>query len=301
MLAKLKRSAGIEVLIAIASIVFGILIGPILEAISSPFFDTLARATLSGILGLALLTIIAIVTLGIFANRQEKNLVEVSHELASIRRRLGLTVQFVHSPPNHSTGEVYKISRGIIEKAEKEILHLYYLRPQGSVEPTPKHSVETEAYQSEREKYTQAILDVVRRHKDDKFFYRRIFQFPEGETAKFTEDRVGKRWFEHTKAVLELAEANPDVAVIKKAPLFLQQNFFIVDQRYVIWGIDALDPEYEVPYYEGTLFFDDPHKEFIHYLQGYFLKVDARAVIMKKLPESGQGTDQNATAHQVAH
>jgi hypothetical protein len=74
MLAKLKSFARIEILIAIASVVFGILIGPILEAISSPLFDTPTRAVLSGILVLALLTIIAIVTLGIFANRQEKNL-----------------------------------------------------------------------------------------------------------------------------------------------------------------------------------------------------------------------------------
>ena len=125
----------------------------------------------------------------------------------------------------------------------------------------------------------------MQQHKDEEFFYRRIYQFPEGLDAKFTEARVGTRWYAHTKTMLEMLKAYPDAAVIKKSPLFLQQNFYIVDERYVIWGIDAIDPEYNVPYYEGTLFFDDPHKEFVEYLKSFFLRIDAYATIISKLPE----------------
>ena len=280
-----RRYIRIEILIAVASVVFGLLVSPILEAVTAPLFDTPIRAILSGIAILALLTIIAIVTVGVFAKEQDDNATKMAQELKSINRRLGLTIRFVHSPPNHSTGEVYRISREIIEKAEREILHLYYLRPQGSLEPTPKHNVETVEYQAARDSYTQAILDVVLRHKDDRFFYRRIYQFPEGLETEFTADRVGLRWYEHTKAMLEMLKDYPDAAVIKKAPLFLQQNFFIVDGRYVIWSIDAIDPEYGVPYYEGTLFFDDPHEEFVQYLRSFFLRIDAHSTIIRKLPE----------------
>ena len=47
-----------------------------------------------------------------------------------------------YSPPNHSTGEVYKLP-GIIEKAEKEIRILLFDRKVWSSQ-RPKHSVETE-------------------------------------------------------------------------------------------------------------------------------------------------------------
>jgi len=221
-----------------------------------------------------------------------ENLVEVNGELATITQKLGLTVRFIHSPPRHSTGENYRMSRGIIERAEKEILHLYYFRPQGLREPDSKQVVETEDYQREREMYTQAFLNVVRQHKNDKFFYRRINQFPEGRNAEFTKERVGERWFEHTKTMLTLLTDYPDVAVIKKAPLFLQQNIIIVDEKYVIWGIDANNLEYGDPYYEGALYFDDPHKEFIQYLKGFFLRIDAHAVIMKNIPENHNNTAQ---------
>jgi hypothetical protein len=285
MLERIKKHEGIDIAIAAASAVFGLLISPIFDAITTPLVDPLVRAVLSAISLFSILIIISIIVIGVFAKRQEKDVAKVDEELSSINRRLGLSVRFVQSPPNHSTGEVYRISREIIEKAEKEILHFYYIRPQGTSEPTPQHSIETETYQRERAKYTQAILDVVRKHKNNKFFYRKIFQFPEGRNASFTEERVGKRWYEHTKTMLEVLTDYPDVAVIKKAPLFLQQNFFIVDERYIIWGIDAIDPEYDVPYYEGTLFFDDPHQEFIRYLKNYFLRVDAHATIIQKLPE----------------
>jgi len=279
------KYAKIEILIAIASTVFGFLIGPLFEKITSPLFDTPTRALLVGLLFVALLSIISMITIGIFARQHEKGINQVSGELSSINRRLGLTVRFVHDPPSRSTGEVYRTAREIIEKSEKEILHFYYCRPQPVIHAQPQQSVESDAYRVERAKYTQAILDKIRQNQNGRFFYRRIFQFPEGRDSKFTEERVGKRWFEQVKAIMDIVDEYSDAAIIKKAPLFLQQTFFIVDERFVIWGIDAIDPQPGVRYYEGALFFDDPHQEFIQYLKGFFLRVDAHATIIKNVPE----------------
>jgi len=285
MLAWLRKLARVEILIAVASVVFGLLISPVFEKVTSPLFDTPARAKLAGLFFLALLAIISIVTVGVFAKRHEIDTAKVSEELSSINRRMGLTVRFVRDPLNRSTGEVYRTTREMLEKAEKEILHFYYCRPPAPSGSRPKYAIETEALLREREKYMQTIIDKIQQHKGDRFFYRKIFQFPEGGDTQFTESRVGKRWFDNTKLILGVLDDYPDAAVIKKAPLFLQQTFFIVDERYGMWAIDAIDPEHSVRYYEGALFFDDPRQEFIGYLKGFFLRVDAHATIVRKIPE----------------
>lgn len=285
MFARIRRLAQIDVLIAIASAVFGLLISPLLEKITSPLFDTPTRALLAGLSLLALLSIIAVVTTGIFARRHEKGISEVNDELSSINQRLGLTVRCVHSPPKRSTGEAYRISREIIEKAENEILILHYLRPpqKRSVERT--YPIETEEYRIERDKYTLALLEKFRQNRDRRLFYRRIIQLPEGKDTKLTEERLGKRWVEHIQAVFEILDEFQDAGYIKKAPVFLEQTYVIVDRRYVIWGIDSVEPEHGVRYMEGTLFFEDPHKEFIQFLLGFFQRIDAHATIVRKVPE----------------
>jgi hypothetical protein len=286
MLERLKKFAEIEVLIAIASGVFGLLISPLLDKITSPLFDTPTRALLTGLFLLALLAIASVITTGIFARRYERINSKVKDELSSINQRLGLTVRFVHDPPKRSTGEVYRTAREIIEKAEKEILVLYFSRSRNREERERGRDIETEEYRNERERYTQAMLEKLRQHKTKRLFYRRVFQFPEGRDIKFIEDRVGQRWTTHTKGVLEILDEYPDAGYIKKAPLFLEQTYVIVDRRYVIWGIDGIDPEHEVRYMEGALFFDDPNQEFIQYLIGFFQRVDAHAVIVRKMPEA---------------
>jgi len=282
MFSRVRKLAEIEVLIALASGVFGLLISPLLEKITSPLFDAPTRALLTGLSFLAFISIIGVVTTGVFARRYEKTINSVNDELSSINRRLGLTVRFVHDPPKRSTGEVYRIAREIIEKAESEILVLQYMRLR---EQNYARRIETDEYQIEREKYTLALVEKLEQNKDKRLFYRRVFQLPEGRDTKLTEERLGKRWFEHTKAVLEILNEYPDAGYIKKAPVFLEQTYVIVDRRYVIWGIDGIEPEHGIRYMEGALFFDDPHQEFIKYLLGFFQRVDVHAIIVQKMPE----------------
>lgn len=285
MFARLGRHAEVPILVAIASTIFGLLISPLLERITSPLFDTPTRALLAGLSFLALLSIIVVVTTGIFARRHEKAISEIGDELSNINRRLGLTVRFVHSPPKRSTGEAYRVAREIIEKAENEILVLHYLRPPQERAEERTYPIETQEYRTERDKYTSALFEKLRQNKDKRLFYRRIIQLPEGRDTKLTEERLGKRWFEHIKAVLEIFDDYQDAGYIKKAPVFLEQTYVIVDRRYIIWGIDSIEPEHSVRYMEGTLFFEDPHQEFIQYLLGFFQRIDAHAIIVRKVPE----------------
>ena len=273
-------------MIALASTIFGLLIGPMFEKITSSIFDTPTRALLSGFSMLAILTIVAITTIGFFARRNENELTSIHNELSSVNRKLGLTVKFVHDPPNRGTGKIYRTAREMIEKAEKEILVLHYRRPRSPLERERKHSIETEEYKKERDKYSEALLNKIRQHKKDKFFYRRVIQFSEGRDVKFTEDQFGKRWFEHTKIILELLKDYPEAACIKKAPAFLEQTYIIVDERYIFWVINGIDPEHEIQYMEGAFFLDDPHCVLVPYLKRFFERIDANATIIKKVPET---------------
>ena len=282
---RVRKLKGIEILVAVSSAIFGLLIGPLLEKITSPLFETSARALLTGFSFVALLSVITVVTTGVFARRQERAISEIDEELASINRRLGLTVRFVHAPPKRSMGEVYRAAREIIEKAEHQILVLHYLRPPQERAEEYVHPVETEDYRRERDEYTSALIKKLRRNRNQRLFYRRIIQLPEGRDTRLTAERLGKRWLEHIKAVLAVLDDSPDAAYVKKAPVFLEQSFVIVDKRYVIWGIDSVEPEHGVRYMEGALFFDDPHREFVEYLLGFFERVDAHAVIVKGVPE----------------
>lgn len=285
MLEKIRKLTGTEILFAIASLVFGLLVGPILEKVTSPFFDTPTRAILASLLFLAILVAISIATTSVFARRQNTDSLKLIDELSSINRKLGLSVSFVHDPPKRSTGTVFHTARRIIEGAEKEILVLQYNRLKDQEERVRSLNIDTEAHRYELESYTQAIYKKLEQRKTNGFSYRRLVQFPEGREAKFTCERMGERHFRHAKAVLEIFDMYPEAGYIKKASLFLEQTFIIVDRMHVIWGIDAVDPEHEVRYTEGALFFNDPHQEFIQYLISFFERVDKNGINLQKVPE----------------
>jgi len=279
------RKIDIEILIAVSSAVAGVLAGPLFERIISPLFDTSTRALLTGFVFLSLLSIVSVVVMGVFARRQERFINKINIELNDINRRLGLTVSFAHSPPKQSKGEIYRMATEFIEKAESEILILYYSRPQSKPPEEFKHPLETEEYRTERDKYIATLIEKIKQNKNKRLFYRRIIQMPEGRDAKLTKERLSPYWIKHVQEVLEIIEEFPDVGYIKKAPAFLEQSFIIIDQRYVIWGIDSIEPQHGVRYMEGALFFDDPHRELVQYLLGFFERIDAHAIIIKHIPE----------------
>ena len=224
-------------------------------------------------------------TNGNLAGQYANSTVQLNQELSSINRRLGLTLRFIHDPPKRSTGEVYRTACTMIEMAEKEILVLHYRRPRSLLERERQKNIETEAYQIERERFSQALLAKIKKHKKDKFFYRRVIQFSDDRDTKFTEENFGNRWFQHTKDILEILEDYPEAAYVKKAPAFLEQTYIIVDERYVFWVINGIDPDHKIQYMEGALFFDDPNQELVPYLKRLFERIDAHATIIKKVPE----------------
>lgn len=274
MLARLKTFIEIEILVAVVSAIFGLLASPLLERITSPLFDTPTRAILAGLLFLALLTTMSVVGNGIFARRFKK-------DLSSINYRLGLTAKYV-STRQEISGEAYHTARQIIEKAEKEILLLHFVRPRVQ---TPREHESSAVSRQERKAYIQAIRTKVENQKD--FTYKRIFQLSGGTTVRLTSDVIGKQWCEHVRAVLELRKdpKYTGTVSIKKSQVFFEQSFIIVDERYVFWPINAVDPDHEFRYTRGSIFFDDREQALVPHLKKYFERVDARSVAVDQAPE----------------
>jgi hypothetical protein len=281
-----RKQRGSEILIAVASTIFGLLVGPILEKITMPLFDIPTRATLASILLLSVMTIISITMVGILIRRSDTDMVKLSGDILNVRQRLGLTVRFIHDIPSKSQGEAYRIERQIIESAQKEILILHYSRPRSSSERIQKENLETEAYKKERNRTMQTVIQKLQQHKDDKFFYRRVIQLPDSITTKLDRERLGTHWTKHLNDILDLQKnLASEAACIKKSPLFFELTFVMVDEQYVILRPSGTDPDQGVRYAEGAFVFDDPYHELTPYLKGIFLKIDAHGLIVRTLPE----------------
>lgn len=282
---KPQKTPYLEILIAIASTIFGLLISPLLERILDPAFETFSRALLTSVAILSILIVISIVVTSIYAKRSDEQNTNLQKELILVSQRLGLTVRFVHDPPKRSTGNVYVVAREIVERAEREILVLQYSRLRDQAERDRSRFINTDRHQVELQNYTKAITGKVQALKDKGFVYKRVVQFPEGKDTKYTPERVGERQFRHVEEIIQALDTYPEAGYVKKSALFLEQTYLIVDRKYVIWGFDAIDPEYDVRYTEGALIFEDPHQEFINYLVSFFERVDRNAVIIKRIPE----------------
>lgn len=302
---KSKKIAKIQILLSIASTVLGLIASVVLDKVlPSAFTDTSYHAVLTSIALLAVLVIIGLVTISVFAQaneelilkvdqKQESNILKVNQKLADIGNNIGgLKWTFVQDPPKSGKGIIYYSFTEIIEKAESEILCLFVNREGEHSKSDQGKEVTTPAYRGERENYLDAIVDKLQQkaNEDKKFFYKRIIQLPEGKGTPITEERIGKRWYDHFEKVLEILQEKTDAGYLKKSDLFFEQSFLIVDKRHVIFPLDGRDPTYGAFYVEGALIFFDFDQKFVKYLIDFFGRVDANASRINQLPENQSST-----------
>ncbi|MBW4578957.1 MAG: hypothetical protein KME42_05190 [Tildeniella nuda ZEHNDER 1965/U140] len=297
---RVRKATRIQVLISIASAVFGILASAALDKIfSTSFLNTPQQTILAILLLVAVLIIIGLVAISVFAQlneetvqaidkKQEANAKKIDQKLVDISNNLGgLKWSFVQDPPRSGEGKIYSSFCDIIEKAEFEILCLFVNRTGEHSKADQGREVTTHIYRTEREKYLESIVKKLQLKADEnkKFFYKRIIQLPEGKSALIDEERVGIRWYDHFQKVLKILREKPDAGYLKKSDLFFEQSFLIVDRRHIIFPLDGRDPTYGAFYVEGALIFNDPNQKFVDYLINFFNRVDANASIISELPE----------------
>ena len=272
--------------ITIALVISSVLIGVYAEAILDITFKNQIESNPQapiwwGLLIFSTLILITATFLAIYIQQNQNDKMEIKKELNNINESLGLTVTFVHDPPQRSTGEVYKRCRQIVEKAEKEILIVTRSGLQDSDRLGVESGILSQQYEAEIINYFNALHEKIKNNRNTKYFFRRILQSSEGADISITKDRVGERRFHHLKNVLEFLEEYPECGYFKVAPILFEHAFLIVDERYVILTIEASNPDQKVHYMEGVLIFDDPQKKLVRYLKNFFNKVDAHGVIVK--------------------
>lgn len=268
----------LNILISIGALIFGIFIEKILSKLSEPFFTTQDRFILLAVTVLTTAFLIQATLYLVHIKSYSKFESELKSSIVNLDHKLGLSAKFIYDPPKSSNGEAYRRCREIIENAQNEILVLYN-RP---VPVNGATNLETANYKLEKENFEKSIFDQVLKNSDKQFFYKRIFQFEEGFDALLSVDRLGKRSYSHCNEILKIQSKYPDSCYLKKSKTFLKQTYYIVDSRYIIYPIDAVDPDIGERYMEGILLIDDPQRIFVNYLKTLFNKIDANSLIVKE-------------------
>jgi hypothetical protein len=234
-----------------------------------------------------LVIIAGISAIGVYLRRDEVRDESVSRAIEEIKSKLGLSAQFVTDlPRTEGTGEIYRRANEIISQAEKEIWVLWHRDP--NLARRSEEDYRSEGWKTQRDIYHETLNQKCDEHKRDTFFYRRILQIPESENIKngvLSSSVLSITMIKHCKELLNYIQRYPEVAVLKYAPIFLANTIVLVDERYIIWEIDAVDPDTQSSYMDAMLVFDDADKNFVRYLRSFFLKVDAHSHMVKQITD----------------
>ena len=280
-----KKTVWIDVLIAVASVVIGIVVSPIFEVLITPMFGTETRASLVAVLVLGLVVIAGIASVGVFVRKVETRDESLALSIEDIRSKLSLSAELVVDLPRaEGTGEVYRRVSEIYSSADKEIWILWRRNPFFSGQS--EEEIRSEEWKRQREHYYTVLFQKLNERRDKTFFYRRILQIP--DPSHFTDGIIDSAALTpemamHCKELLEYIRQNPESAVLKYAPIFLPETVALVDDRYILWEIDAIDPETQSDYTSAVLIFDDTDGRFVQYLKSLLVKIDAYSHIVSEI------------------
>jgi len=261
----LREQPWIQVITAVSSVVFGLVISPIFERVIDPAFDTPTRALLSGFTLLGLLLIAGMTAIGIYVKQSEQQNQAVSNRLETIDMKLGLDVEFIEDPLPFGKGIVYDRVRELVEQAQESIVVLS--RGTKSVTKVERKEVirRSPEDQEARTKYMASLLTKAKENKHRPRFYRRIRQYDDGK-GHFTLEWDDEDWIRHYRTMVDLQEQYGCVEV-KVAKTFFPQNLIIVDGRHIMLIIDAYDVDRGKDRRYGALYFYDPSQKLVKVLQ----------------------------------
>jgi len=279
-----KREFWIDVLIAVASVIIGIIVSPIFEVLITPLFGTETRASLIAVLVLGLVIIAGIAAIGVYIRKVETRDESLTRSIQDIKNKLSLSAELVVDlPRTEGKGEVYRRVSEIYSRAEKEIWILWRRNPFAQ---QSEEDIRSEEWRRQRDHYYTTLFRKLNEQRDTTFFYRRILQIPNpSHTADGILDSTAltQEMAKHCKDLLEHIRQNPESAVLKYAPIFLPETIALVDGRYILWEIDAIDPDTQADYMGAVLLFDDVHGRFVQYLKNLLMKIDAHSHIVREI------------------
>lgn len=274
----------IDVLIAVAAVILGIIVSPIFEVLITPLFGNETRASLIAILVLGFVIVAGIAAVGVYVHKIETRDESLARSIQDIRNKLGLSAELVVDLPRaEGTGEVYRRVSEIYSQAEKEIWILWRRNPFAH---QSEEEIRSEEWKTQRDIYYVTLFRKLNEQRQKTFFYRRILQIPSGSDVTdgvLSSKALTSEMMDHCKELLKYIRQNPETAILKYAPVFLPETVALVDDRYVLWEIDAIDPDTQADYMSAVLIFDDANGQFVQYIKNLLLKIDAHSHIVREI------------------
>jgi hypothetical protein len=273
----LRRPSLRELIVALSSVVATIVVERLLEIRAEDAFSSTEGAIKWGFITVIGLIGLLIVSLGWFERRRDADTAAIEALLGRLNQQLNIQVQFVKERQNAGTGETYARNKKIIESARERVWVLHYAnevpemgRPGTGTKPNDRHK------ERQRE-YDAALLAVARKHHAKQDFYTRIIQSPEGAAGPIDEQLIGRRWMDHCRAMIDLQrESNHRHSIrLMKAPYFLKNTIILVDLEYVIFVLDAYEPDEQLNFEQGLLILQDrtERRELASFVEDLFQRV----------------------------
>ncbi|OQA19252.1 MAG: hypothetical protein BWY63_01782 [Chloroflexi bacterium ADurb.Bin360] len=279
-----KKELWIDILIAIASVIIGIIVSPIFEVLITPLFGSETRASLVAVLVLGLIIVSGIAAIGVYIRKVETRDESFARSIQDIKNKLSLSAELiVDLPRTEGIGEVYRRVSEIYSRAEKEIWILWRRNPFAQ---QSEEEIRSEEWKGQRDNYYTTLFRKLNEQRDKTFFYRRILQIPNPSRAAdgiLDSTALTQEMAKHCKELLEYVRQNPENAILKQAPIFLPETVALVDDRYILWEIDAIDPDTRADYVSAVLIFDDVDGRFVQYLKNLLVKIDAHSHIVREI------------------
>ena len=262
-----------SVALSVISAVLGIIAGPVVESLAPPLFQGQNLVYLVFFINSFLFLVVAIYSISFWSSTL-KRVDGTYSKMSDLVKSLSVRFSFVPIGKGESK-KLYREIADLIRLAEREVLYLNY----GPVRRLESRSTFDRAVEQsvERRKYFDLLLRKIQSSEPHRFRFRRIIQVPRDRDIADLRDPL---LLEHCKHLVEIGAKQPEFVSLKQSHPFVPATFAIIDRRYMIWVVDALDPDDNEYYTESLFIFDDPQGDMIHEFVRLFDRIDAHGSLV---------------------
>lgn len=273
----------IQPLLFVATLLFGLVIAPVLKHITAPALETFEAITLSVLIILCLAFILSVHTLLMIRKTSLAETKETQKKIMHISESIGLSTLFLHEHNRVEGEDAYTIVQELVDSAEEEILildHRPALDKSRYYDNTPPECDTRDIYYGTLLKKAKSRLS-----SNKHFTYKRIVQVDDTPFTKWDTAINGDRCFAaHVMEVVAFRESTPTTtSSIKTSRVFYpNSSILIVDSKRVLIEFSIIGPGGNSRV-EGDLVFYDPDGKLAIPLRQLFEHIDGQSTLITKV------------------
>jgi hypothetical protein len=280
---RLLSSGWLQSVLFVTSVIFGLLVRPILAWAIAPAVSTRDRAVLVTLVLWSLVALLAInVALALHSKRKRRD-ETIARDIAALSRSAGLRAVFLHEGNREPGQDAYTIMSELVAGATHELLildHRPALTSTRFYDQTPPKSASREAY------YDLLTSKAKSKDADGRYFrYRRIVQLEEGPTGSWDMSKNSDTLFaDHCRALVTYRATNPKAvcSITTSRVFYPQSSIVIADGTRVLIEMAVVGPNGQARV-EGDLVFYDPAGVLAGPLRELFEHIDAEATLVSEV------------------